>query len=158
MESTTQTLDYLPAPPTSLSDLILAHVRTPTPAIFKAFLEQFRRSELGVIAAGMPAGVTQYTTTAQRPVGLGQTRDATGRQMVLAFADPTVFAKNYGTKFNVTMYGDDIFATALKNRKCNGILVNCALAEFSMVINRPAFERLPEVRSKAGMKPWWKMW
>jgi hypothetical protein len=143
-----------------LSDLIAAHIASGSSKIWRQFLDKFRASEVGVFAVGAPAGTTgKFVTTADQPVSVAFTRHAGGRPMVLAFADPEAFAARFGRRFNATMAGQAAIATAVLSPDCAGVLVNSALAEVSVVIDRATAESLvrpPGERQRA--KPWWRFW
>ncbi len=147
---------------TPLSELIADHLAAGTTQSFKRFLYGFRRSTLGVIAVGIPQEVAgEFVSTAKQPVSVGLTRHAGGRRMVLAFADPVAFARRFGRRFNAEMAGEALLATALLNPECEGILVNSALVEVSVVIDRATAESLTRAAGggiKAGRKPWWRFW
>ena len=154
MSDTEATID------TPLSDLIAAHVTSGSPETWAQFLDGFRRSQVGVVAVGVPTGAAgEFVSTADRPVSVGLTRHAGGRPTALAFADPIAFAARFGRPFNAALAGEALLATVLLNPECAGVLVNSALAEVSVVIDRATAEAL--VRSGAGQpadKPWWRFW
>lgn len=62
--------------------------------------------------------------------------------MALAFADPAAFAARLGRPFNAELTGEALLATVLLNPECAGVLVNSALAEVSVVIDRGTAARL----------------
>lgn len=125
------------------------------------FVQEFRRSTLGVIAEGPPEGFTgDFTSTAEKPIAVGSTVDAEGRSVVLAFADPPAFALRFGPQFNATISGEKLLETVLINPDSHGILVNSAKKEVSAVIGRATIERLV-AGSRTAAKPrapWWKFW
>jgi len=127
---------------TPLSDLIAQVKAVPSDA-YEAFLRAFARSRVGVIAIGAPPGtVGDHRTTADHPVGLGLTGHADGGPMILTFADPKVFAERFGQPFNADMNGGDVIETCLADPACEGILVNSAAAQVSIVIARGTAEAL----------------
>jgi hypothetical protein len=87
----------------------------------------------------MPAG---FVTTAEQPLSVGSTLHVGGRPMVLAFADPEAFAARFGQPFNASLAGEVLLATVLLNPDCAGVLINSALAEVSVVIDRATAESL----------------
>jgi len=143
-----------------LSDLIAAHVASGSSRTWIKFLEAFRTARVGVFAEGVPAGTTgDFVSTAERPITVGVTRHNDGKSRVLAFADPVAFAARFGQPFNAELVGEALLATALSNPECAGVLVNSALAERSVVIDRATAESL--VRSgkqTPAPKPWWRFW
>ena len=81
--------------------------------------------------------------------------------MALAFADPAVFVRRFGRRFNAEMAGEALLATIVLNPECEGILVNSALAEISVVIDRMAAESLAHPTSgelQPKRKSWWQFW
>jgi len=135
-----------------------AYAADKSPERFALFVEQFRRSELGVVAVGAPVTAGKHVTTADAPVSVGLTQHAGGEPMVLAFADPLAFTKRFGRKFNAGMNGDALLATALLNPKCAGVLVNSALTESSVVISRAIADQLKGTKSPPADKRWWRFW
>jgi hypothetical protein len=128
---------------TPLSDLISEHARVRTPESFARFVDSFRKSTVGVIANGLPEGVTKFVSTAEHPISVGQTKHAGGHCMALAFADPVAFARKFGLKFNAGMPGEALLRGILLNPKSEGVLVNSAKDEVSIVIDRKAILSLP---------------
>lgn len=134
-----------------LSDLIAAHAASGSPGTWGRFLDAFRVAEVGVHVVGAPAGVAgEFVTTPDRPVSVGLTRHAGGRPMALAFADPKAFARRFGRPFNGGMTGAALLTTALANPECAGVLVNSALAEVSVVIDRRVAEALVRTSQPPG--------
>ncbi len=79
--------------------------------------------------------------------------------MVLAFADPKAFAVRFGRSFNAALVGEALLATALLNPECAGVLVNSALAEVSVVIDRATADAMVRPsRGQTDAKPWWRFW
>jgi hypothetical protein len=147
---------------TPLSDLMAAYSTDRRPATFKRFLEAFRQARLGVIGTGAPKdAVGEVTSTSDRPLSVGLTTHANGKPMVLAFADPVAFARRFGQQFNADMAGEAVLHTALLNEQCMGILVNSALSETSIVINRATVKLLVKSAvspARRARKPWWRFW
>ncbi|HEX7314380.1 MAG TPA: SseB family protein [Pyrinomonadaceae bacterium] len=146
---------------TPLSDLIAVQAASGQPRDWARFVEAFRTSQLGVMVSGAseyPSGT--FVVTEDQPMSVGLTTHAGGRPMVLAFADPAAFERRFGRQFNALMTGDDLLATALANPACAGVLVNSALAEISVVIDRATAESLARAGGGAGAKgkPWWRFW
>jgi hypothetical protein len=145
---------------TPLSDLIAAHVANGTSETWAQFLGGFSKSQVGVIAVGVPPGAAgEFVSTADRPLSVGLTRHAGGRPMALAFADPVAFAARFGRPFNAALAGHALLATVLLNPECTGVLVNSALSEVSVVIDRTTAESLVQPSSELPAdKPWWRFW
>ena len=147
-----------------LSCLIQEYVERSTPKAYARFLDLFCCSRLGVIAVGIPEGTKRgddIKSTADHPIGLGTTQHAGGREMVLAFADPAVFEKRFGQRFNAAIDGEELLESALANPNCHGILINSATAEVSAVIRRDVIEQLLSGRRTTNQKSaraWWKFW
>jgi hypothetical protein len=145
---------------TPLSDLIVAHIASGSPESWARFVDGFRAAQVGVVAVGVPAGAAgKFVSTADRPMSVGLTRHAGGRPMALAFADPEVFAARFGRPFNAELAGEALLAAALLNPECAGVLVNSALAEVSVVIDRATVESLVRpAGDQPAAKPWWRFW
>jgi hypothetical protein len=128
---------------------------------YAQFLKCFRGSKLGVLVADAPDGATgDYVTTAERPFSLATTTHGGGRTMLLAFADPEQFARRFGVPFNATIMGKDLLATVLLNPECEGVLVNSATAEVSIVIDRATVESQVAMglHHTPKQKAWWQFW
>src|SRR5947209_2569776 len=122
---------------TPLSDLMTGFASSGSPESFAKFLAAFRGSKVGVIAVGVEPGSSgDVTSTAARPISVGLSGHGDGQPRVLAFADPVVFARRFGRPFNADMTGDALMKTALHNPRCVGILVNSAVSESSVTIDR----------------------
>jgi hypothetical protein len=145
---------------TPLSDLIAVHMARGSPESWGRFLDGFRKSQVGVVVVGVPAGTAgEFVSTADRPVSVGLTRPAGGPPMALAFADPEAFAARFGRTFNGALAGEALLATVLLEPTCAGVLVNSALAEVSVVIDRVTAESLVRpTGERPGAKPWWRFW
>src|SRR5262245_20248765 len=119
---------------TPLSDLIAGYRASRSAEIWGRFLDTFRMARLGVIATGGTADATDgFVSTDEHPISVGMTEDADGRPLVLAFADPVAFTERFGVQFNAEISGEAILGTVLSNRECQGVLVNSALAEMSII-------------------------
>ena len=147
---------------TPLSDLTEVHANARDDRSYKHFLDCFCIASVGVRATGAPTDVSgAFTSSSEHPVSVGLSTDSEGRSLILAFADPLAFSRNFGTPFNAEMTGNTLFKAVLHNMKCEGIRVNSAKAEISMFISRTsAVEKLgvasPPTATKN--KPWWKRW
>ncbi|MCE9531485.1 MAG: SseB family protein [Planctomycetes bacterium] len=137
-----------------------AHTANGSPETWARFLNAFRESQVGVVAVGVPSGAAgEFVSTAERPFSVGLTRHAGGRPMALAFADPMAFAARFGRPFNAALVGHALLSTVLLNPECDGVLVNSALAEVSVVIDRSTAVSLAQAKSEPpAAKPWWRFW
>jgi hypothetical protein len=107
---------------------------------FYRFLDAFCKSRLGVCASGAPDGFRgDCVPTVEQPVSVARIR---GQPLLLAFADPTAFEQRFGPRFNALISGEALLATVLFSADCQGIRVNSALAQISIVIDRAAVARL----------------
>jgi hypothetical protein len=142
---------------TPLSDLIAEYLAADTPENYQRFLTAFRRARVGVFVLGLPEGATgEFVTTKEHPVSLGMTNHGDGRSRAMVFADPPTFAQKFGQKFNAEMSAEELLAAALSNPACEGVLVNSATAEVSVVISRQTAAALlgvPETPGRAEQKP-----
>lgn len=144
---------------TPLSDLIAVHIASGSPENWARFLDEFRKTKVGVHAVGVPEGVSEFTSTADQPVSVAFTAHAGGQPMVLAYADPMAFSARFGQRFNAGMVGESVLATVLLHPDCTGVLVNSALVEMSVVIDRPTVEWLLQpADDQPPTKPWWRFW
>jgi hypothetical protein len=132
---------------TPLSDLITACATTASPHTLTAFMTEFRRSEVGIVAAAeTPMTAGRHQSTAESSISIGLTRHTDGRQLALTYADPQAALKRFGPRFNAGMKGADILAAAFANPACEGVLVNSATSDMNIVISRVMAE------SPEGMK------
>ncbi len=148
---------------TPLSDLMAAFASSGSPESFARFLAAFRGSKVGVVAVGAAPGSSgDVTSTAAQPISVGLSGHGDGQPRVLAFADPVVFARRFGQPFNADMTGEALMKTAMHNPRCAGILVNSAVSESSVridratmasLINSPGPQDTPMRR-----RPWWRFW
>lgn len=145
---------------TPLSDLIAAHIGSGSPESWARFLDGFRKAQVGVVAVGVPPTTAgEFVSTADHPVSVGLTRHTNRRPMALAFADPEAFAARFDRPFNAALVGEALLGTVLLNPDCAGVLVNSALAEVSVVIDRVTVEALLRpAREQSDSKPWWRFW
>lgn len=146
---------------TPLSDLMAVYIAEGSSRTWGRFLDEFRVSKLGVRVTGLPEGaVGDFTSPDDHSLSVGMTDHAGGQPMVLAFADPAAFERRFGRRFNATMTGDALLGTALHSADCRGILVNSALTEASVVIDRENAEIMLAAASRARSsgKTWWRLW
>ena len=126
--------------------------------LYYQFVVAFSRSVVGVMAVGVPVGVAgRFESTSEHPLSLGQSVTPDGRSVLLTFADPLVFSQRYGKRFNAEMSGIDVLRTAGANPDCEGLQVNSALSETSIIITREM--ALAVLGAETAIhKPWWKFW
>ncbi len=126
--------------------------------LYYQFAVAFSRSVVGVMTIGAPVGVTgRVESTSEHLLSLGRSVTPDGRSVLLTFADPVVFSQRYGQRFNAEMSGIDALRTAEANLDCEGLQVNSALNETSIIITREM--ALAILRAETAIhKPWWKFW
>jgi len=133
-----------------------------TQSSFARFLEAFRHARVGVIASGAPEGTTgDFTSTSEHPMSVGLSKDNDGHPVVLAFADPPAFTRNFGSRFNAETSGEAVLKTVLLNPKCQGVRVNSAKVEISIFIDRHSAVSLlgsSNTAPASSRPPWWKLW
>jgi hypothetical protein len=140
-----------------LSTLIALRHAKSTDQTYADFLDAFLISKLGVHAVGAPPGTTgDFVSTSRHPIGLGQNRN-----FILAYADPAAFAARFGRRFNAEMWGETILDCVMHSSECEGVWVNSALAEISLIIDRPTIIPLMYNRKLTHppvQRPWWQFW
>ena len=147
-----------------LSPFISRLISSSDDATYKAFCASFLDAQVGVFATGIGADeVGVVVTSAARPLTVGLTSHADGRDRILAFADPAEFEIRYGRKFNALMLGRELGKTALLNPACAGILVNSAMSTHSIAIDRETLTRFAGSPVSTPMptparRAWWKFW
>jgi hypothetical protein len=120
---------------TPLSDLMTAHADNRTPENFDRFVALFRDSVIGVIAVGSVTHDAHGNPVAGNDLGVGRTTHGDGRSRILCFADPEVASQVPGTPMNAGVAGDVLLGMAADDPECDGILVNCATAQISLIIS-----------------------
>lgn len=147
---------------TPLSDLITDLCKSRSRESYARFLEAFFSATVGVRASGAPKGtLADCAVTREHPVLISSSVDAHGRRVVLVYADPPAFRRNFGSRFNAEMTGEGALQTALASPECAGVRVNSATEEVSVVIDRETVERVlgsTKARSNDDRRPWWKFW
>jgi hypothetical protein len=119
------------------------------------FREAFLSAEVGVHVTRMLVGAEKgetVITSDDNQIQVTSGGDRNGNPVLLAFADPPVFIKNFGDKFlrefglecNATMPSRDLIRTALYNPDSHGIRLNSAIAEQSVVLDREMLESMLE--------------
>ena len=141
-----------------LSTLLAHYFSCQDDASYSRFVVEFSRSVVGVVSPGAPEGITgRIESTDENPLAVGESVTPDSRSVLLTFADPAVFTLRYEARFNAVMDGMDVFKTVEANPHCEGVQVNSALGEISVIITREA--ALSMLGSEAATnKPWWKFW
>jgi len=147
--------------PTPLSDLIERLTDSPTDDTFARFVAAFRQASVGVIIGGLADGRCGTIVTSDNDsISLGETLHANGRPMILTFADPAAFLRRFGDRFNGETSGETVLATVMAHESSEGVLVNSAKAEISVMIDRAAIRAAmspspppPQPRKSAS---WWR--
>lgn len=128
---------------TRLSDLIAAYLAGNSVETWMWFLDAFQVAELGVHVVGVPSGVVgKHVSTDDQPLSVGITKLSDGLLVILSYADPVAYVRRFGQPFNGGMIGSELLHTALANPECDGVLVNSALADVSVLIDRATAEAL----------------
>jgi hypothetical protein len=118
------------------------HAATGTPESYERFLALFRGSTVGIVAVGTPASDSRGRFIADGGIGAGRTTHGDGRPRILAYADPEVALRNFGPRFNAGLSGEVLLQMAANDPDCDGILVNSATSEISLVIGKPTAQSL----------------
>lgn len=127
---------------TPLSDVMAEHSDTRSPESYERFLALFRASVIGIVAVGAVAQDAQRQHVAGKNLGAGKTTHGDGRPRLLAYADPEAALRNFGPRFNAGVAGEVLLRMAASDADCEGILVNSATQEISLIISRPTVQSL----------------
>lgn len=123
--------------PTPLSDALTRALHDPTGAAMKAFAQAFLTAKVGVIAHGLPQGAERVQrSTREQPLELTRGTAPDGRTVLLACADREAFVQRFNPSYNAEMLGRDVARTALHNPACEGVLINSAASEHSILFDR----------------------
>lgn len=140
-----------------LSELIALHHANSTERTYADFLDLFLNSKLGVHAYGAPAGTAgDFVSTSRHPISLGH-----NGAYILAYADPAAFAARFGRRFNGEMWGETILNCVIHSPECEGVWVNSALTELSLIISRATVIPLMHNRKlnhPPAARRWWQFW
>jgi hypothetical protein len=117
---------------TPLSDVMTEHAETQTPESYGRFLALFRAATVGIVAS----------ETADGDLGAGRTAHGDGRSRILAYADPEAALRTFGPRFNAGLSGEILLQMAATDDDCDGILVNSAIREISLIIDRSTAKSL----------------
>ena len=127
---------------TPLSDVMAEHSDTRSPESYERFLAMFRASVIGIVAVGAVEQDARGQYVAGKNLGAGRTTHGDGRPRLLAYADPEVALRNFGPRFNGGVAGEVLLRMAASDADCEGILVNSATQEISLIISRPTAQSL----------------
>jgi hypothetical protein len=118
------------------------HSVTRSPESYERFLALFRASVIGIVAVGAVEQDAQGQSVAGKNFGAGKTTHGDGRPRALAYADPEAALRNFGPRFNAGIAGEVLLRMAASDAGCEGILVNSATQEISLIISRPTVQSL----------------
>lgn len=143
---------------TPLSDAMTEYAETNTPESYERFLALFRASTIGIVAIGAPSQDPNGQLRADGSLGAGSTTHGDGRPRILAYADPEAALRNFGPRFNAGLAGEVLLQMAATDPECEGVLVNSATREISLIIGKPTARSLlmPNTTETPGRRPWWK--
>ncbi|MET7808866.1 hypothetical protein [Micromonospora chersina] len=142
---------------TPLSDVMSEHAETKTTESYERFLRLFRASTVGIVATGVPAH-DAHGYVADGNLGAGRTTHGDGLPRVLAYADPEAALRNFGPRFNAGLSGEVLLQMAATDPDCEGVLVNSAICEISLVVSKSTAQSLltPTGTEAPGPRRWWK--
>jgi hypothetical protein len=152
---------------TPLSDAITQLNERDTWENYAHVLDELLRSKLGVIAVGLPAGVSPGTDiVADGSISCAlvpDPRHPDAPKLLLACAEAAVFRTRFDQGFNAEVDAAAVMAIVIANRACGGVLVNSAVSKHSAVVDRATIERLrrgdlPADVARPARRPWWKRW
>jgi hypothetical protein len=127
---------------TPLSDVMAEHSDTRSPESYERFLGLFRASVIGIVAVGAVRQDAQGQPVAGNNLGAGKTTHGDGRSRLLAYADPEAALRNFGPRINAGIAGEVLLRMVASDAECEGILVNSATQEISLIISRPTVQSL----------------
>ncbi|MEO3817176.1 SseB family protein [Plantactinospora sp. B24E8] len=143
---------------TPLSDVMAEHAETKSPESYERFLRLFRAATIGIVAVGELAPDANGRVIADGNLGAGRTSHGDGKSRLLAFADPEAALRNFGPRFNAGVPGEVLLRMAATDPESEGVLVNSATQEISLVISKSTAQSLltPPTAEAPGRRPWWK--
>jgi hypothetical protein len=93
-----------------------------------------------VAGDGLPSDLCRRSS---RPIRSARPTSVGSRQLrVLAYADPDVFLRTFGPRFNAGSLGEVLLHMTAGEPKCEGILDNSATREISLVISKSTAQSL----------------
>jgi len=127
---------------TPLSDVMAEHSGTRSPESYERFLGLFRASVIGIVSVGAVRQDARGRLVAGNNCSVRKTTHGDGRSRLLAYADPEAALRNFGPRFNAGIAGEVLLRMVASDAECEGILVNSATQEISLVISRPTAQSL----------------
>jgi hypothetical protein len=121
---------------TPLSDLMVEHSDTSSSDSYSRFLTLFRDSVVGVVGLGTVTHDAQGLPVTGSGFAVGRTVHGDGRARILTFADPDTAARTPGSQCNAGVPGRVLLQMAAEDPDCEGILINCATRQISLVISK----------------------
>ena len=118
------------------------HSDTRSPESYERFLELFSASVIGIVAVGAVTQDVQGQPVAGNNLGIRRTTHGDGQSRLLAYADPEAALRNFGPRFNAGIAGEVLLRMVASDAECDGILVNSATQEISLIISRPTAQSL----------------
>src|SRR5262249_13816896 len=118
------------------------HSDTRSPESYERFLGLFRASVIGIVAVGAAGQDAQGQTVAGGNFGARRTTHGDGRSRLLAYADPEAALGHFRPRFNAGVAGEVLLRMVASDADCEGILVNSATQEISLVISRQTAQSL----------------
>jgi hypothetical protein len=142
----------MPESSTPLSDCISRYVEECTDENYQRFLRAFLCSQLGVIGVEVGAGGTPAVISSRVPgryvmgkgEGLAVSTTPDGRKTILACADRATYVQHFDHQFNGEIDAIELLKAAWKTPDCEGIRINSAASEHSIVIPRERIGKLIE--------------
>ncbi|GAA2398799.1 hypothetical protein Cme02nite_07610 [Catellatospora methionotrophica] len=142
---------------TPLSDAMTAHADSGTPESYDRFIALFRASTVGVLSDNLPEPEGRTSVTSAGDIRVSSTAYGDGRDRIMTFADPEVFLRTYGPRFNAGIAGEVLLRMAAASPNGHGVLVNCATREISLLISKETAQALCAPPGDAlPRRPWWK--
>ncbi len=131
--------------PTPLSDLMNDVFADPeSMPLLVRFRHAFMDAPIGIAMFGAPPDIANGGVVDEDDdVRIAFTETPDGRTMIAACADRTVFAENFHDNFNAELTGRMLIELAQQlPDACQGILLNSALTDHSIAIDRSEFTRM----------------
>ena len=120
------------------------HAQDRDPLLYERFVALFRTSTVGVVMSGTPVRDERGGLVSDGTLGVGRTDYGDGQQRILTYADPEAFARKFGPQFNAGMAGEALLRMAADDPECQGILVNSAVHEQSVIISKATAAELTQ--------------
>jgi hypothetical protein len=140
-----------------LSDIMSEHAATRSPESYERFLALFRACTVGIAANGTLVTDASGRLVAGGNLAAARTTHGDGMARILTFADPDAALRNFGPRFNAGVPGAVILQMAATDADCDGILVNSATEEVSLVISKSTAQSLVAStgEAEAPRQRWW---